>query len=101
MTFQKLKEEEEYIARKELERKKKIEEEKQKLLAVEEKNRLKELHQMCCPKCGMKLVEVDYKGIKIDECSGCMGVWLDTGELESVTKLEKPVLAKLFSVFGK
>lgn len=101
MTFQKLKEEEEYIARKERERKKKIEEEKQKLLAAEEKTRLKELHHMCCPKCGMRLVEIDYNGIKVDQCSGCKGVWLDNGELEAVAKLEKPILTKLFSVFGE
>ena len=101
MTFQKLMEEEEYIAKKELERKRKIEKERQELLAVEEKAQMKKLHHMCCPKCGMRLVEIDYKGIKIDECSGCRGVWLDSGEMDAVTKLEKPMLAKLFSVFGE
>ena len=93
--------EEEYFARKEFERKKKIEEEKYKKLGEEEKKRLKELHYMRCPKCGMELIEIDYKGIKIDECSECEGIWLDAGELETVSRLEKTGLDKLFSVFKK
>jgi ssDNA-binding Zn-finger/Zn-ribbon topoisomerase 1 len=93
--------EEEYFARMEFERKKKIEEEKHKKLGDEEKRKLKDLHYMRCPKCGMELIEIDYKGIKIDECSECEGIWLDAGELETVSKLEKSGLDKLFSVFKK
>ncbi len=54
---------------------------------------------MRCPKCGMELIEVDYKGMKIDKCSECEGIWLDAGELEGVSKLEKSGLDKLSSVF--
>ncbi len=93
--------EEEYFARLEFERKKKIEEEKHRRLAEAERARLKELHFMRCPKCGMELIAVNYKGIEVDKCSECEGVWLDAGELEAVSKLEKPVLDKLFSVFKK
>ncbi len=93
--------EEEYFARMEFEKKKKQEEEKQKKLAEVEKKKLKELHDMKCPKCGMELIEIDYKSIKIDKCSGCEGVWLDAGELETVSQLEKTGLDKLFSVFRK
>jgi uncharacterized protein len=93
--------EDEYFARMEFERKKKLEEEKQSKLARDEKERLKELHDMKCPKCGMGLIEIDYKGIKVDKCSGCEGVWLDAGELEAVAKLEKTGIDKLFSVFIK
>jgi ribosomal protein L32E len=93
--------EEEYFARMEFERKKKLEEEKRMKLAEEEKKRLQELHRMKCPKCGMELIEIDYRSIKIDKCSGCEGVWLDAGELEAVSKLEKTGLDKLFSVFRK
>ncbi len=93
--------EDEYIARMEFERKKQIEMEKQKKLAQEEKNKLKDLHFMKCPKCGMELIEIDYKGIKIDECSQCRGVWLDAGELSSVSRMEKGTLDKFFSIFSK
>jgi hypothetical protein len=93
--------EEEYIARVEFEKKKRSEEEKHKSLAKEEKLRLKELHNMRCPKCGMGLIEIDYKGIKVDKCSECEGVWLDAGELDAVSRLEKSGLDKLFGVFRK
>lgn len=91
----------EYIAKMEYDRLKKIEEEKHKKLKVEEKNKLKELHFMRCPKCGMEMIEIDYKNIKVDKCSECEGIWLDAGELEAVAKLEKSGLDKLFGVFGK
>ncbi len=92
--------EEEFIARAEYERLKKIEEEKNKNLAEEEK-KLKELHFMKCPKCGMELIAIDYKGIEVDKCSECEGIWLDAGELETVSKLEKSGIDKLFSIFTR
>ncbi len=93
--------EEEFIARKEYDRLKKIEEEKHRKIAAEEKEKLKQLHYMRCPKCGMELVAINYKNIEIDKCSECEGVWLDSGELEAVAKLETPAINKLFSVFRK
>lgn len=93
--------EEEYFAREHYERQKRALEEKHRILAAEEKKRLRDLHFMRCPKCGMELVELDYKTIKIDKCSECAGVWLDAGELEEVSKLEKAGLDRLFSVFRK
>ena len=101
MTQKPSEKEEEYFARLEFERKKKIEEEKHKKLAEGEKVRLKEVHFMRCPKCGMELIEIDYKSIKVDKCSECDGIWLDAGEIESVSALEKTGLDKLFSVFRK
>jgi len=91
--------EEEYFARMEFERRKKTEEEKHKNMATEEKKRLKELHFMKCPKCGMELIEIDYQKIKVDKCSSCQGVWLDAGELEAVSNLESSTLDKFFSIF--
>lgn len=93
--------EEEYFARMEFERRKQIEEEKRLKMEAEEKVRLKEMHYMHCPKCGMNLIEIDYKNIKVDKCSSCQGIWLDAGELESVSNLEKSTLDKLFGVFKK
>lgn len=93
--------EEEYFARLEFEKRKKLEEEKHAKLAADEKKRLRDLHYMHCPKCGMELIEIDYKGIKVDKCSECDGIWLDAGELERISKFEKSSLDKLFSVFRK
>ena len=93
--------EEEYFARMEYERRKKAEEEKHKKLKEEEKKKLKELHYMRCPKCGMELIEIDYKDVKVDKCSECEGIWLDAGELEAVAKMEKTGFDKLFGVFRR
>ena len=93
--------EEEYFARLEFERKKKQQEETRFKLEVAEKEGLKKLHFMHCPKCGMKLIEISYKDILIDKCSSCDGVWLDAGELEAIAKFEKGKLDKLFGVFKK
>jgi len=90
-----------YFSKMEHERLKKIEEEKAASLAQKEKEDLKELHYMRCPKCGMQLIEIEHKGVKIDECSSCSGVWLDAGELAQVIQLEKGALDKLFSIFQK
>ena len=90
--------EEEYFARMEFERRKKAEEEKRKNMAAAEKKRLKDLHYMHCPKCGMELIEVDYKTLKVDRCPACDGLWLDAGELEAAVKLEKSVLSRFLGL---
>lgn len=93
--------EEEYFNRLELEKKEKAEAEKQKRESEEKKKILKELHHMRCPKCGIELSEVDYKGIKIDKCFSCNGIWLDAGELETISKLDQSVMVTLFDFFKK
>jgi uncharacterized protein len=47
------------------------------------------------------LIEIDYRGIKVDKCSRCEGIWLDAGELEAISKVEKIVLDKWFDVFKR
>lgn len=101
MPFKPREKEEEYFARLEFERRKKLEAEKQAQMSEEEKRKRKELHYMHCPKCGTKLIEIDYKGIAVDKCSSCEGVWLDAGELESISKLEKGNLDKLFKLYKR
>jgi hypothetical protein len=96
---QKNENEEEYFIRLEFERAKKVEEELKKKMLEDERSSLKELHYMRCPKCGMQLVEIDYKGIKIDKCTECNGVWLDHGELEAIVNLDKSVISRLLSGF--
>jgi hypothetical protein len=93
--------EEEYFARLEFEKRRKLEAEKQAQIMEEEKRKLKEIHYMRCPKCRMQLIEIDYKRIAVDKCSSCEGVWLDAGELEAVSEMDKGALDKLFSVFKK
>lgn len=101
MTYKPSEREEEYFKRLEFENKKKIEEERQKAMAEKEKAQLRELHFMHCPKCGMNLIEIDYKGVKVDKCSSCEGVWLDAGELEMVSEKDKGFMDNFFKVFKR
>lgn len=39
---------------------------------------------MKCPSCNETLVMSDKKGIEIDYCPNCRGIWLDRGELEKI-----------------
>ena len=88
----------EYFTRLEFERRKQVEEGKHRRMAEEEKRQRKDLHFMHCPKCGMKLIEVDYKSLKVDRCSACGGLWLDAGELEAAVELEKGLLGRIFGL---
>jgi len=80
--------EEEYFARLEIERRKKLAEEKAKQQATQQKDELKKLHWMHCPKCGMELQTITYHDIEVDRCFHCNGTWLDEGELEKVATAE-------------
>jgi len=93
--------EEEYFARVEAEKKKKLLEEERRKREAEERERLKQLHWMRCPKCGMELEEVVFKGVRVDRCKGCNGVWLDNGELEQLAGSESTVLKNILSYFLK
>ena len=49
-----------------------------------ERDRLKQLHFMKCPKCGHDLKEEDLHGVKADRCTFCEGLFFDAGELDQV-----------------
>jgi hypothetical protein len=68
-------------------------------LAEQEKQRLKDLHHMHCPKCGSDLVEIEYKNIMIDKCPECEGIWFDCGELEQVVTDNDSFLGGVLKIF--
>ena len=39
-----------------------------------------------CPKCKGELVSYNFMDVVVERCSGCDGVWLDSGELETILK---------------
>ncbi|MFE0104254.1 zf-TFIIB domain-containing protein [Streptomyces sp. NPDC059009] len=43
---------------------------------------------MQCPKCHAPMHTYNRNGVQIEQCSGCRGIFLDYGELESLTRLE-------------
>lgn len=80
--------EEDYFLKKETERMKAEAEEHAKETADAEKKRLKDLHYMKCPKCGMDMQEIEFRAVHIDKCFSCGGVYFDDGELEQIIKEE-------------
>lgn len=91
--------EEEYFAREEFERQRRMHDEEQRKLKAEERTRLRELHHMRCPMCGMQLVDVDYCRLQVTQCTECHGIWLSQEDLDTIRELEHPVMHKLLEVF--
>jgi len=90
------KQEDEYFAKLDFERRKKRLEEEHQKLKDEEKKKLKDLHYMRCPKCGMEMVELDFEGVKIDKCTECMGIFFDDGELDIILEKKESGLMDRF-----
>ena len=76
--------EEEYFAREDIEKKRKLALKQSEELAVKQRDELKQLHFMKCPKCGLDLHSLKQGDVEIDTCFNCKGVWLDAGELERI-----------------
>jgi len=49
-------------------------------------------HYLKCPKDGYDLSSSEYHGVQIETCPHCGGMWLDAGELEIVSKEDRPAL---------
>lgn len=94
--------EDEYFAREDAERIRKLREQETAQRAAAERK----AHLMKCPKCGASLKTETIRGIEIDRCPDCQGIWLDQGELETLAKLRDPgvfnrVMADLFGSLKK
>jgi uncharacterized protein with PIN domain len=96
--------EEEYFAREEIEKKRNLALRQTEEMAEAEKKRLKELHFMRCPKCGMKLQTVRHGPVEVESCFNCHGIWLDAGELEQVVKTPEeahPIMEAILNWFKR
>lgn len=78
--------EEDYFAREEIEKKRKLALQQQAETEAKRREELKALHHMKCPKCGMDLQALNHGKVEVDTCFNCKGVWLDAGELEELMK---------------
>jgi len=56
--------------------------------AEEAEEQVKEAAQMRCPKCGSRLAQRRLRGVSVEECPSCHGVWLDEGELQQIASTE-------------
>jgi hypothetical protein len=91
--------EDEYFAREDAEKKRRLALQVKKETAAGEAQRLKDLHFMRCPKCGMEMHEVPYRGVDVDVCFSCNGIFLDQGELERLKKETGAVMGAILNWF--
>ena len=43
---------------------------------------------MQCPKCHGTMRTYNRRGVQVEQCDNCRGVFLDYGELEALTRME-------------
>ena len=62
--------------------------------------RAAEAKRLHCPRDGGDLEERVFRNLRIDVCTTCRGVWLDTGELEMVLHLPRAELLRAVGTVG-
>lgn len=80
--------EEEYFAREEAEKKRKLALKQTKTMAQEELDALRALHAMHCPKCGLMLHEIQLEGVAVDRCFHCQGIFINEEGLQQLAQKE-------------
>jgi rubrerythrin len=93
---------EQYFAAKELEKLKAFREKRKQEEITKEKEELKKLHYMHCPKCGTKMEVITMENIEIDKCPECLGLYFDNHELEQLLEIEfnkrKNIVHRIFGL---
>lgn len=95
--------EEDYFAREEAEKRYRLAKELAEREKVAEAEALKTAHWMKCPKCGHDLSTVSVRGVEIDKCFHCNGMFLDDGEFEKLAEghQENKVINAIVNVFRR
>jgi Zn-finger nucleic acid-binding protein len=65
-------------------------------MAVAEEAKAAGKSSMRCPRCDGTLNPASFEEVEIDTCEKCGGVWLDSGELEQLTKRESGWFGRLW-----
>jgi Zn-finger nucleic acid-binding protein len=42
---------------------------------------------LICPRCGIYMKKIERKGVILDVCKRCKGMWFDAGEVEKLSKI--------------
>ena len=79
-----LNKEEQYFITQEVARLKRLREEHLRAQAQEDRRKMKELHFLCCAKCGQKMETTKLESVEIEICPDCGGIYLDAGELGKI-----------------
>jgi len=92
--------EEEFFVKEDAEKKRKLALQVKRELAADEQKRLRDLHWLHCPKCGMKMQEVRFRGLDVEVCFSCHGIFLDQGEIDAIAHpQQKGIMAAILNLF--
>lgn len=92
-------EEEEYFARQEIEKRKELAEKLKAQMQAAELENLKKLHYNHCARCGFEMHPVVFKGVTIEKCPNCGGIFLDSGEIEQIIGKESGFIGSVLGLF--
>jgi len=81
--------EDEFFVREDAEKKRRLALAAKRQTGEAERERLRALHHMRCPKCGMELKTVAFRGVEADLCFTCGGLFLDRGEIDLIARPEQ------------
>ena len=93
--------EDEYFVKEDAIKLRKIALQKRKEMTQRQRDELKQLHWMHCPKCGMEMKTILLNGVEVDKCFACGGLYLDEGELEKVSGRPGEFFEAVKDVFGE
>jgi hypothetical protein len=65
-----------------------------------EKEKLKKLHWMKCPKCGHDMGEIVIEEVEVDKCGNCEGLYFDAGEFNEILLKKAPERKSFFRKVG-
>jgi Zn-finger nucleic acid-binding protein len=92
--------EDEFFAKEDVEKKRKLALSVAKELAAGERKRLRDLHHLHCPKCGMKMQQLKLRGLEVEVCFACGGVFLEKGDIDVIAAPEqKGIMAAILNWF--
>lgn len=63
--------------------------EKEQIAKMQKEGRETLVRDLCrnrCPKCGEKIEAMTFRGVPMDQCPACKGVWLGPNDLRSLSE---------------
>jgi hypothetical protein len=92
-------EESEYFARQEIENRRNLTEKLRAQMHAAEVDKLRQLHWRHCPNCGFEMYDVVFRGVTIEKCPNCGGIFLQAGEVGSLVGKEGSFISSVLGLF--
>src|SRR5262245_59821703 len=92
-------EEEGYFALQEIEKRQDLAEKLRDQMQAAELENLKKLHWNHCANCGFDMHPVVFRGVTIEKCPNCGGIFLNANEVEHIAGKESAFVSSVLSLF--